>query len=117
MRHLFTVVLGTVLAAGCMGSVGEESTNPGPDSGTTTGNKQGPTIYARDVHPAMNKCSGGACHNADAVSGALGKFYSADAAATYTKLEGAPSIIGAGAQAFSSIAPLLKHIEAGHKGI
>ena len=117
MRHLFAVLLGSALAAGCMGSVGEESSTPTPDSGGSTTGKQGPTIYARDVHPAMNKCSGGACHNADAVSSALGKFYSMDASATYTKLEGAPSIIGGGAQAFSSIAPILKHIEAGHKGI
>jgi hypothetical protein len=102
-----------------MGEVGQESNPPpGPDSGGPgPGEKEGPAIYARDVHPAMNKCSGGACHNADAVSAALGKFYSPDAAATYAKLEQAPTIIGSGAQAFSSIAPILTHIQAGHKAI
>ena len=120
MRHLLAVALGSVFAAGCVGAVGQEGTgteNPTPDSGTTPGDKEGPTIYANDVHEIMMKCSGGACHNADAVSAALGKFYSADAAATYAKLEAAPSIIGSGGGAFSSIAPIITHIDAGHKGI
>lgn len=118
MRHLLAVVLG--FAAGCVGAVGQEGTpdNPKPDSGTTTpGDKEGPTIYANDVHGIMMKCSGAGCHDANAVSAALGKFYSSDAAATYAKLEGAPSIIGSGGQAFSSIAPILTHIEAGHKAV
>lgn len=119
MRHLFAVILGSVLVTGCMGAVGSEDNTPTPDSGgtTTDPSKEGPKIYARDVHPSMAKCSGAGCHDASAVSGALGKFYSMDADATYKKLEAAPSIIGGGAQAFSSIAPILKHIEAGHKGI
>src|SRR5512139_1549810 len=110
MRHLFAVVLGSLFAAGCMGAVGETGTTGGPDSGTTTG-KMGQTIYTRDVHPALNKCSGGACHSTDASSGALGKFYAADAAAGYQAITNAPTIIGSGAQAFSSVAPVLTHIQ------
>ena len=117
MRHLFAVVLGSLFAAGCVGAVGDEGQQTGPDSGTTTGNKMGATIYARDVYPALNKCSGGACHNSDAASGALGKFYATDAAASYQRIVAAPTIIGAGAQAFSSVAPILTHIAAGHKGV
>ena len=117
MRHLFAVVLGSLFAAGCVGAVGDEGQGTGPDSGTTTGNKMGATIYARDVHPALNKCSGGACHNTDAVSGALGKFYAMDATAGYAKIVASPTIIGAGAQAFSSVAPILTKIQAGHQGV
>jgi hypothetical protein len=100
-----------------MGSVGQEGTNPGPDSGSNPSGKMGQTVYTRDVHPAMNKCSGGACHNADAVSAALGKYYLPDAAQAYTKITMAPTIIGSGAQAFSSIAPILTKIAAGHQGV
>ncbi len=85
--------------------------NPNP-----TG-KMGQTVFTRDVHPILNKCSGGACHNTDAVSGSIGKFYAPDASTTYTKIVASPTIIGEGAQAFSSIAPILTKIAAGHQGI
>src|SRR5688572_24539995 len=112
MRHLFAVVLGSMFAAGCMGAVGDESQMPSPDSGGTTTGKQGQTIYTRDVHSIMNKCSGGACHNTDAASGALGKFYAMDAAVGYQKITVAPTIVGSGAAAFSSVSPILTHIAA-----
>jgi hypothetical protein len=105
-----------MFAAGCMGAVGDESQTPTPDGGTTTG-KQGQTIYTRDVHPTMNKCSGGACHNSDASSAALGKFYAMDATAGYGRITTAPTIIGAAGQAFSSVAPILTKIAAGHQGV
>src|SRR5215216_6389741 len=116
MRHLFAVVLGTVFAAGCLGAVGEEGTG-GDDDPVNPSGKMGQTVYTKDVHAALNKCSGGACHSSDAVSGALGKFYVPDAAAGYARIVAAPTIIGDGAQAFSSVAPVLSHIAAGHKGI
>ena len=100
-----------------MGSVGDEGSNGSPDSGTTTTGKMGQTIYIRDVHPILSKCSGAVCHNSDGTSAALGKFYMPDAAAGYTKITGSPTIIGSGAQAFSSIAPILTKIQAGHQGI
>ncbi len=100
-----------------MGSVGDEGQGNRPDSGGTTTGKMGQTVYTRDVHPIMNKCSGGACHNTDASSGALGKFYAMDAAMGYTKITTSPTIVGAAAQAFSSVAPVLTKIAAGHQGI
>ncbi|MBA3818033.1 MAG: hypothetical protein H0X17_04030 [Deltaproteobacteria bacterium] len=117
MRHLLAVVSGLLLATGCIGQVGEEQAPDNtttPDAGTTTDpTKKGPGVYSRDVHPIMLKCSGGGCHNIDAVSGALGKFYATDAAAGYPKIVAAPTIIGQ----FSTIAPILTHIAAGHKGV
>jgi len=100
-----------------MGAVGDESQTPTPDGGGTTTGKQGQQIYTRDVHPAMNKCSGGACHNVDASSAALGKFYAMDAAMGYSKITTAPTIIGAAGQAFSSVAPILTKISTGHQGV
>ncbi|HLL25445.1 MAG TPA: hypothetical protein VK427_25085 [Kofleriaceae bacterium] len=111
MRHLLAVA---VLATGCVGTVGEEG--EGPDGSTPAG-KTGQTVYTRDVHAPLAKCSGGACHSTDAASGALGKFYAADASTAYSKLTGAPTIVGSGTSAFSSVAPVLSHIQAGHKGM
>jgi hypothetical protein len=116
MRHLLAIAVGTLFAAGCVGAVGETGTG-GDDTEPDPSGKMGKTIYVRDVHPAMNKCSGGACHNADAVSAALGHFYLPDGAAGYDKITTAPTIIGAGNQAFSSVAPILTKIQAGHQGI
>jgi len=99
-----------------MGAVGDEGTG-GDDMDPNPSGGMGATIYAKDVHPTMNKCSGGACHNSDAVSAALGKFYLVDAAAGYTRIVGSPTIVGDGAQAFSSIAPIISKIQAGHQGI
>jgi hypothetical protein len=100
-----------------MGSVGDEGSNGTPDSGTVTTGKMGQTIYVRDVHSIMNKCAGGVCHDSTGTSGALGKFYMPDANAGYGKIVAAPTIIGSGNSAFSSIAPVLEHIQAGHKGV
>jgi hypothetical protein len=114
MRHLLAVVSGFLLATGCVGEIGESDPgNPNPDAGDTDPNKMGPVIYSRDVHPAVAKCSGGACHSLDAVSGALGKFYAPEADAGYAAITRAPTIVGQ----FSTIAPLLTHIAAGHKSI
>ena len=63
MRHLIAVVLGSLFAVGCVGAVGEEGTGGDDDPNPNPNGKMGQTIYIRDVHPAMAKCSGGACHN------------------------------------------------------
>jgi hypothetical protein len=115
MRHLFAVVL--LFAVGCVGAVGEEGMGGDDDPNPDPNGKMGQTVYVRDVHPAMNRCSGGACHSVGAVSGALGKFYEMDGAAGYAKIVGAPTIIGEGGQAFSSVAPILTKIQAGHQGV
>jgi hypothetical protein len=60
MRHLFAMVLGSLFAAGCVGAVGETGTGGDDTMEPDPSGKMGATIYARDVHPAMNKCSGGA---------------------------------------------------------
>jgi hypothetical protein len=75
------------------------------------------TLYVNNVHAILNKCSGGACHNSDASSAALGKFYIMDASAGYAKITTSPTIIGSGNQAFASIAPMITKIEAGHQGV
>jgi hypothetical protein len=117
MRHLLAVVLGSLFAVGCVGAVGEEGTggDDGVDPNPTA--KMGQKTYIRDVHPIMSRCSGGACHSVGASSGALGKFYEVDGAAGYAKIVVAPTIIGEGAQAFASIAPILTKIQTGHQGI
>jgi hypothetical protein len=51
------------------------------------------------------------------VSAALGHFYLPDASAGYAKVVASPTIIGSGNQAFSSVAPILTKIQAGHQGI
>jgi hypothetical protein len=117
MRHLIAVVLGSLFAVGCVGAVGEEGMGGDDDPNPNPSGKMGQTVYIRDVHPAMAKCSGGACHSTIASSGALGKFYEMDGAAGYTKIVGSPTIIGEGGQAFSSVAPLLTKIQAGHQGV
>ncbi|MBA3392754.1 MAG: hypothetical protein H0T89_08925 [Deltaproteobacteria bacterium] len=117
MRHLLAAVSGLLMVTGCVGAVG--GTDTGGDDGTdepdagTTINTMGATIYKRDVHAAMAKCSGGGCHSLDAVSGALGKFYTMDPDAGYAAIERAPTIVGG----FTSIAPILTKITAGHQGV
>ena len=119
MRHLFAVALGTMLAAGCMGDVGDTGMNPGGGDDTMDpgGGGEGKALYVANVHPIMNRCSGGACHSSDAVSAALGKFYMMDASAGYDKMTQSPTIIGSGNQAYSSIAPIITKIEAGHQAV
>jgi len=105
-----------LLATGCVGQVGEPGpgNNGGPDAGDTVDpTKKGPPLYKSTVNQVTAKCSGGGCHSLDAVSGALGKWWSTDADAAYTAITRAPTIVGT----FSAIAPIITHIEAGHKGI
>lgn len=113
MRLLLTSI-SILLAAGCIGSVGDE--NPGGDGdgdgdGGGGGNKMGKAVYKRDVHPIMNRCSGGACHETTAASAALSKFYSADADVSYDAASKSATLVGT----FSSIAPIITKIEAGHQ--
>jgi hypothetical protein len=116
MRHLIAFALGGLLA-GCMGDVGDtgqggdDTTNPPPGGGMAK------SLYTANVHSILNRCSGGACHSSDASSAALGHFYIMDAEAGYNKITQSPTIIGSGNQAFSSIAPIITKIEAGHQGV
>jgi hypothetical protein len=117
MRHLFAVVLGSLFAVGCVGAVGEEGTGGDDDPNPDPTAKMGEKVYIADVHPIMSRCSGGACHSTIASSAALGKFYEEDGAAGYAKIVGSPTIIGDATQAFSSLAPILTKIQAGHQAV
>jgi hypothetical protein len=115
MRRLFLLSTILLLSAGCVGSIGDE--NPGGDGGDDdnddTPEKMGETVFKRDVHPTMLKCSSAGCHDRTAVSAALSKFYDADADLSYDAVIMSPSLVGT----FSSIEPIITKIEAGHQNI
>lgn len=101
-----------------MGDVGDTGQGTGADANNNNnGGGMARTMYVSNVHSILNRCSGGACHSSDASSAALGKFYLMDADAGYAKITMSPTIIGSGNQAFSSIAPIITKIEAGHQGV
>jgi hypothetical protein len=106
MRLLTTILV--FAAAGCVGNVGDQS---GDD--TTTDNRTAKQIFKADVHPSMGKCSGGTCHDIGATSGAVSKFYNTDSEMTYTAAVAAPTLVSD----FSSLAPILQKVQAGHKGV
>jgi hypothetical protein len=108
MRLLLTSIL--VLAAGCVGNVGSENMG---DDGTTNDTRPAKTVFKADVFPALGKCSGGACHDIGGTSSALSKFYNVDADMTYTATVMTPTLV----DNFSSLAPILQHIQGGHKGL
>lgn len=68
MRFTPAIVTALILATGCVGGI--ENTNPtdGPDAGVM-GGSMARTMYKTNVHPIMNRCTGGACHS---VTGAAG---------------------------------------------
>ncbi len=117
MRLLTTILF--LVATGCVGDIGDE--NPGDGSGSGSGSGSGDTraakeIFKADVHVAVAKCGGPACHDINATaSPALSKFYSADAEASYSAVVITSTLVGS--PAFSSVAPILTHIQAGHKAI
>jgi hypothetical protein len=115
MRLLTTIFF--LAATGCVenigtdgpgGGGGDDGTDDPPPSGVTA--KQ---MFKTDVYPAIGKCSGGGCHDLNATSAALGKFYTSAADTTYDATVVAPSIVST----FSSLAPILQHVKAGHKGV
>jgi len=113
MRLLTTSLL--LLAVGCVGSIGDNPNDPGGDdqgSGSNTSTR-GRTTFKSDVHPALGKCAGAGCHDTNGVSGTLSRFYNTDADTSYNALVNSPLVVGQ----FSSVAPLLSHIAAGHKGV
>ena len=120
MRLLISILFLAAAATagpGCVGNVGDENTDDGGDA--TDGDplptgKQGRAIFKRDVFPAVLKCSGGACHDTTGTSGAISKFYNADADISYDASIAAVSLVG---NPISTIAPLLTHIAASHKGM
>jgi hypothetical protein len=117
MRLLTTILF--LAAAGCVGDIGDE--DPGNGSGSGSGSGSGDTraakeIFKADVHVAVNRCAGPACHNVDATAtAAKSKFYSPDAEASYQATVKAPNLIGS--PEFSSIAPILTYVQAGHQGL
>jgi hypothetical protein len=111
--RLLPIIL--VLATGCVGSVGDED-GGGDGSGSGSGSGMGQrakAAFKNDVHPVILKCSGGVCHDTTATSAALSKFYNADQEVSYNASVTSASLIGT----FSAAAPIITHIEAGHKGL
>lgn len=98
-----------MLLTACMGAVGP---NPGPsDDDDDQPTESARELYISGVHPIMARCGGNGCHEIGATaSGALGKFYTADAAAGYTAIRGSSPTVGD----FSAIAPIITKIDAGH---
>jgi hypothetical protein len=116
MRLLTSILF--LAAAGCVGSIGDE--NPGDDpkdpDPNPTDTRTAKEMFTADVHPAVAKCSGGACHDINATaSPALSKFYNADASTSYDATVNTTALIGS--PAFTSLAPILTHVQAGHKGL
>jgi hypothetical protein len=112
MRGIMALACGIAFAAGCVGDFDSgPGLDPEPEPEPDPSGKMGPTLYKRDVHPATAKCSGSVCHSIDAATAALGKWWTDDKDAAYGAITGAPSIVGT----FSPIAPILTHIEAGHR--
>ena len=106
--HLL-LALSLSVAAGCVGAINDPG--PGmevPDAAPVAG-KMGPTLYKTTVHPILQKCGGSTCHATTATGAALGKFYTADAGASYTAIVGAASIVGT----FKASSPILTKIAPG----
>ncbi len=113
MRLLLTTIC--LLAAGCIGSIGDE--NQGGNGSNNGSNNVDPRpakdIFKADVHPLVAKCSGAVCHDVTATSAAASKFYAADADASYTATVAAATLVGT----FTSIAPIIQYVKAGHQGL
>jgi hypothetical protein len=118
LTSLLFVAAAAAGAAGCVGDVGAEDpgnndNNNNNNNNNTTDTRAAKDIFKADVYPAVGKCSGGSCHDIGGSSGALSKFYGATADTTYDAAVKQVSLVGT----FSSIAPILTHIQAGHKGL
>jgi hypothetical protein len=98
-----------LLASACVG-IGDES--PGGDD-DTPGDKMGPKVFKADVHPLILKCGSVGCHETTAQGAAISKFYASEPTVSYDATINSPLIVGT----FSAIAPLITHIEAGHKNL
>src|SRR5262245_44129548 len=91
-----------ILAAGCVGDVGSEG-----DDTMNTDTRAAKVVFTQDVHPIAARCGGGSCHDIGAVSGAQSKFYNTDPEMSYPATTAATTLVGT----FSSIAPILTHIQ------
>lgn len=112
MRLLTTIFF--IATAGCVGGVGSDDQGGDDDpNDPPMGGKTAKEMFTADVYPILAKCSGGGCHDLAGASAALGKFYTPTADATYNATIVAPSIV----QDFSSLAPILVFVQAGHKGL
>ena len=109
MRLLTTIL---ILAAGCVGNVGNDS--QGDDDGPNpTDTRTAKEMFKTDVHPALLKCSGGACHDNTGTSAALSKFYNSNPDMSYDATVASLTLVST----FSALAPILTHVQAGHKGL
>lgn len=113
MRLLPSLVFLAAAAAGCVGDVGPDDNNNNNNNNNNNDTRTAKAIFTADVYPAVAKCSGGACHDIGGASGAISKFYSPTAETAYSASVMLPSLVGT----FSSLAPILQHIQAGHKGV
>jgi hypothetical protein len=100
-------------AVGCVGDIGDSQTPGDDDGGGSNTPSRGRSTFKSDVHPALGKCSGGACHDTTGTSGTLSRFYNVDPDTSYNATVQLPLLVGQ----FSSIAPILSHIAAGHKAV
>lgn len=100
-------------AVGCVGDIGAGQTPGDDDDGGSNTPSRGRSTFKSDVHPALGKCSGGACHDTTGTSGTLSRFYNVDPDTSYNAIVQSPLVVGQ----FASIAPILSHIAAGHKGV
>jgi hypothetical protein len=104
-------------ATGCVGDIGDDNPGDGSGSGSGSGDtRAAKEIFKADVHLAVAKCAGPACHNVDATAtAAKSKFYSPDSEASYQATVMAPNLIGS--PEFSALAPILTYVQAGHQGL
>ncbi len=115
MRLLTTILF--LAATGCVGDIGDDNPGDGSGSGSGSGDtRAAKEIFKADVHLAVAKCAGPACHNVDATAtAAKSKFYSPDSEASYQATVMAPNLIGS--PEFSALAPILTYVQAGHQGL
>jgi hypothetical protein len=107
---------------GCVGSVdppdtdGDElppGTNPGPNP---SGNNLAPAkkLFDDNVYTVLNaKCSGGSCHSETAQGSTLTRFVATDSAKGWETAVNYVGLVGS----FTTAAPILTKIDAGHKGV
>jgi hypothetical protein len=118
MRFLLTSAL--VFAVGCVGTAddvdggnnGSNGSNGGGGGGGG-GTAAGRAEFKASVHPILQKCSGGGCHDTNGTSGTLSRFYNTNADTSYDATVGLPDLV----KGFQPIAPLVTHLEPNHKGL
>ena len=115
MRFTPAIVTALLLATGCVGGI--ENTDPPtttPDAGTTPTGSMARQMYTTNVHPIMNRCSGGACHSVTgAIGGGASRFADSSPDTSYDAIVRQPLAVGT----FNAQAGILTKIAAGHNAI